>query len=100
MEMGFGSGNYNSERLSLLPTVLFRYGISNSIELRFIEQLSVYNNKTSSESNFALSDIELGVKIQFLKKEGINTEIAFISHVIIPAGSSELTNTKVISHIQ
>ena len=27
IEMGFGSGNYNSERLSLLPTTLFRYGL-------------------------------------------------------------------------
>jgi len=93
MEMGFGSGNYNNERLSLFPTVLFRYGLSKSIELRFAEQLAGFNNKATSEPDFGLSDIELGVKIQVLKKEGINTEIAFISHVIIPTGSSELTNT-------
>lgn len=28
MEMGFGSGNYNSESLSLIPTALFSYEIS------------------------------------------------------------------------
>ena len=93
MEMGFGSGNYNNERLSLLPTALFRYGLSKSIELRFGEQLAGFKNKTTFEPDFGLSDIELGVKIQILKKEGINTEIAFISHVIIPSGSSELTGT-------
>jgi hypothetical protein len=93
MEMGFGSGNYDNERLSLLPTALFRYGLSKSIELRFVEQFAGYDNKITSEPDFGLSDIELGVKIQVLKKAGINTEIAFISHVIIPTGSSELTNT-------
>jgi len=93
MEMGFGSGNNNNERLSLLPTALFRYGLSKSIELRFVEQLACFNNNATSETEFGLSDIELGLKIQVLKKEDINTEIAFISHVIIPTGSSELTNT-------
>jgi hypothetical protein len=93
MEMGFGSGIYNSERLSLLPTALFRYGLSKSIELRFVEQLAGFNNKATSETEFGFSDIEFGLKIQVLKKEDINTEIAFISHLIIPTGSSELTNT-------
>jgi len=93
MEMGFGSGNYNNERLSLLPTALFRYGISKSIELRFVEQLAGFNNKATSEPEFGLSDIEFGLKLQVLKKPDITTEIAFISHVIIPSGSSELTNT-------
>jgi hypothetical protein len=93
MEMGFGNGNYNNERLSLLPTALFRFGLSNILELRFVEQLAGYNNKTTSEPEFGLSDIELGAKIQILKKAGIVTEIAFISHVIIPTGSSELTHT-------
>jgi hypothetical protein len=93
IEMGFGSGNYDSERLSLLPTTLFRYGLSKSIELRFVEQLGVYNNKATSTTEFGLSDIELGLKLQVLKKEDIKTEIAFISHLIIPTGSSELTNT-------
>jgi hypothetical protein len=94
MEMGFGSGNYNSERLSLFPTALFRYGLFKSIELRFVEQLAGINNKTNSETEFGLSDIELGIKLQVLKKEDINTEIAFISHLIIPTGSSELTHKK------
>jgi len=93
MEIGFGSGNYNSERLSLLPTALFRYGLTKSIELRFVEQLAAFKNKATSEAEFGLSDIEFGLKIQVLKKEGLNTEIAFISHIVIPTGSSELTNT-------
>jgi hypothetical protein len=91
MELGFGSGNYYNERLSLLPTALFRFGLTEYFELRFVEQLAGFTNM-ASEQDFGLSDIELGAKIQVLKKEGINTEIAFISHVVIPSGSSELTN--------
>jgi hypothetical protein len=93
IEMGFGSGNYDGERLSLHPTALFRYGLTESIELRFVEQLASSENEATSETEFGLSDIELGLKIQILKKKNVNTEIAFISHLIIPTGSSELTNT-------
>jgi len=92
IEMGFGNENYNGEKLSLLPTALFRYGLSKKIELRFVEQLTAFNENTLSEKEFGLSDIELGLKLQVFKKEDINTEIAFISHLIVPTGSSELTN--------
>ena len=92
MEIGFGNGNYTNESLSLLPTALFRYGLSKSIEIRFVEQLGVYNKKATSKTESGLSDIELGLKIQVLKKQDINTEIAFISHLIVPTGSSEFTN--------
>jgi hypothetical protein len=93
MELGFGSGNYDNERLSLIPTALFRYGLFQDIELRFVEQLAGFDNQTTSEADYGLSDIELGVKIQILKKEGINSVIAFITHLIIPSGSPELTNS-------
>lgn len=93
IELGFGSENYNSEKLLLLPTSLFRYGLSKSIELRFAEQVAGIKIDANSETEYGLSDIELGLKIQVLKKEDINTEVAFISHLIIPTGSSELTNT-------
>lgn len=94
MEIGFGTANYNNERLSLLPTALFRYGLSKTIELRFAEQLGFHNKNATSTTEFGLSDIELGLKIQILKKEDLNTEIAFISHLIVPTGSHELTNAK------
>jgi len=93
IEMGFGNGNYDSERLSLLPTTLFRYGLTKSIEMRFVEQLVGFKTETASETEFGLSDFEFGLKIQVLKKEDINTEIAIISQLIIPTGSSALTNT-------
>lgn len=41
-----------------------------------------------------MSDLQLGTKIQLLKKEHINTEIAFITHVLFPTGSKSFTNDK------
>lgn len=70
IEMGFGSGNFDSKRLSLFPTALFRYGLSKNIELRFVEQLAGFDNSVTSEPEFGLSDIEVGLKIQVLKKRG------------------------------
>jgi len=71
MELGFGNGKYNDNRLSLLPSALFRYGLSEYFELRFVEQLADFTNM-ASQQDLGLSDIELGAKIQVLKKEGLN----------------------------
>lgn len=95
IEIGAGNGNYRDERLSLIPTVLFRYGLFEKIELRFVEQIAGFENNTTSENKFGLTDIETGVKFQILRKEQVNTEIAFISHIVIPTGSVELTNNTI-----
>jgi hypothetical protein len=95
-ESGVLLGNYNLanslEQLLLIPTTLFRYGLTKSIELRLVEQLVHIKNKQSSEDNFGLSDLELGVKIQILKNPAINSEIAFISHLVLPTGAIGVTN--------
>jgi hypothetical protein len=96
IECGTMIGNYNfntsSEKLFLIPTTLLRYGLTKSIELRLVEQLISIKNEQSSEEHFGLSDLELGAKIQILKNPSINTEIAFISHLVIPTGAVSITN--------
>lgn len=96
IECGVMSGNYNldnsSQRLFLIPTTLFRYGLTRNIELRLVEQLISIKNEQTSEENFGLSDLELGAKIQILKNPDINTEIAFISHLVLPTGAVSITN--------
>ncbi len=72
---------------TLLPTTLFRYGITNGIELRIVNQFK--RIKENGDSYHGINDIEIGTKFQILKKEGINTEIAFLSHLIIPSGSDQ-----------
>lgn len=90
----YGNEPKNSKTQLLLPTTLFRFGLTNIIELRLGEQIEFNQNKLNSSSTFGISDLELGTKIQILKKQDINIEIAFLSHVILPTGSDSLTNDK------
>lgn len=85
----------NNEPLArkiLLPSNLFRYGISKWIELRLLNQFEMI--KIANQSLEGLSDLEVGTKIQLLNKEDINTEIAFLTHLVLPTGSSGLTKDK------
>ena len=93
--------NNISEREWLIPTTLFRYGVTRIIELRITEQLERLKTGQPVNSYFGLSDLELGAKIQILKREGINTQIAFISHIIFPTGSGGLSgnSTGIITKI-
>ena len=36
--------------------------------------------------------MEIGLKVQVLRKVSINSEIAFVSHLIIPKGSSGISS--------
>jgi len=89
----FGSSkdDYFSEGIILAPSVLWRYGITNGIELRLLTEFASVKDKTSNISSNGLSDLQIGTKIELLKKEGINTEIAFLSHAILPSAKDELS---------
>ena len=92
----FGSinGDFFSEEVLLAPTVLWRYGITKGIEIRLFTELASIKDKITSEMISGINDLQIGTKIQLLKKEGINTEIAFISHAIIPTAKYELSLNK------
>lgn len=90
--IGYEGNNQISTRQVLLPTNLFRYGITGWFELRVLNQFEII--KLGNQSFEGISDLEIGTKIQLLKKEDINTEIAFITHLLVPTGSTELTNDK------
>jgi len=96
VESGILFGNYENGLIkqTLIPSTLLRYGLTKDIELRFVQQFENIKNDVTSQSDFGISDLEIGAKIQLLKKEDINTEIAFLSHLILPTGSNGLTNDK------
>jgi hypothetical protein len=85
-------GKY-SVRQTLLPTNLFRYGLTNWAEIRVVNQYEMNNVQDKKYEGF--SDMTLGIKAQILKKENINTEIAFLSQLIVPSGSKYLTADQV-----
>lgn len=77
------------------PSVLWRYGVAKNFELRLLTQFETSKQLNNSLKNNGISDIQIGTKIQLFKKENVNTEIAFLSHLIIPTAKKELTNDKV-----
>ena len=99
IEMGILAQTSNDKTVTNFagPSTLIRYGISEKVELRLFNQFE--SNKLELEGgnikSSGLSDIEIGAKIQLLKKEDVNTEIAFMSHAIIPTAKDELTNDKI-----
>jgi hypothetical protein len=76
------------------PTTLFRYGLTKDIEIRIVNQYIHIKNKTNSKEISGIADLEVGAKIQILKRENINTEIAFLSHLVVPTGSKDLSFEK------
>ena len=79
-----------SERNILAPTTLIRYGLLDFAELRIVSQIESLKNKSTSVTG--ISDLEIGTKLQLLKKEKSLLEIALLSHIIIPTGSKEVSS--------
>ena len=79
-----------AERNILSPTTLIRYGLLDFAELRIVSQIE--NVKNASTSITGIGDLEIGTKVQLLKKEQSLLEIALLSHLIIPTGSKEITS--------
>jgi hypothetical protein len=109
IESGLLSGktcyNSSSENQLLIPTLLFRYGSGKIIELRLVEQMERLKSESPAYNNLGFSDLALGAKIQILRKENVNTQIAFLSHFILPTGSDGISdgniatdNTIAVSH--
>lgn len=87
--IAFEGDRFPASEQILAPTTLFRYGITKGIELRFLSQFE--RQKIGDEVFRGISDIEVGTKIQLFQNENVNTEIAFLSHLVIPTGSNELS---------
>lgn len=90
--LGFTEGGLSSERQLLAPATLFRYGLLNGLEIRVLSQFESLKDKSANENLNGIGDLEVGTKIELLKKENVNTEIAFLSHIILPTGTKVLSN--------
>lgn len=98
IEAGFLLGSSDNdiikERQILAPSILSRYGLTKGIEFRLLTQFESIKNKQTKEINDGISDLEIGAKVQLFKKETSITEIAFLSHLVLPTASKQLTNDK------
>jgi len=84
----------SSQSRILAPTTLFRYGLNKAVEFRLLSQFESIKSPWATKSIKGISDLEIGTKIQLLKQEGVNTEIAILSHLILPTGSRGLSSDK------
>lgn len=70
-----------------LPSMLWKVGVSQSIELRMIAEPQVILN--SVESNFALTPVRLGFKTRSIKHGKFISNVSFIGHISIPHISTD-----------
>ena len=66
---GTAKDDFFSEEVLLAPTVLWRYGITDGIELRLLTEFASVKNKLTSDKSSGLTDLQVGTKFQILKKE-------------------------------
>ena len=88
--LGFTGDNLIATRQILAPTSLFRFGITESIEVRILNQFETL--KTPFQTIEGIGDLEVGAKIQLYKRDDCSNEVAFLSHVILPSGTKALSN--------
>jgi len=77
-----------TEKETIAPLNLIRYGITSTIEIRLINQYVFEKNQSG------FSDTQVGTKIQLYNKEDKNTQIAYLGNLTLPSGSFT-TDTKV-----
>lgn len=97
IEMGLVAQTFENINTFTGPSTLLRYGLLKRLELRIFNQYESVkiNYGFDNEKYSGFSDLEVGVKVQLFKKDGVNTEIAFLSHAVIPTAKHELSNQKV-----
>lgn len=77
-------------RTYLLPTSLFRVGISNHFELRAVSQIESFQtvvDDSITNRSWGVSNFEVGFKVNFWSAKGKRPEVGFLSHLVVPTGS-------------
>ncbi len=92
--LAYPETNLQTQRSIFAPCILFRLGISRWIEFRVLSQLENRKYLFESMEISGISDLEIGTKVQLFKKEGGKSEVAFITHLLLPTGTRYLSNGK------
>ncbi len=89
----FYSSAYSDPKVKnyLMPTTLLRYGIIKGLEIRFVAQYGI--TKAGSFKHNGFSDLEIGAKFEIFRSP--KTNMAFLSHLIIPSASDDYRPDKI-----
>jgi len=74
---------------SFKPNNLFRYGVSENLEFRLLQQFESIRFDTNKIAG--LNDLEIGAKYN-LSKDSSKTQIALLGHLILPSGTIGISN--------
>ena len=97
LETGLTVEKYGNTESFSGPSNLIRYGIFENLELRlglgyqYLKEKKLVNDLKYNGFN----DLEFGAKVQIFKKEGVGTEIAFLSHLVLPTAKEQLSDNSV-----
>ncbi len=95
-EIGFAYENINnSENALLIPSCLFKYGISDKFELRLITEIEQVKN--TSKSVTGLNPVIIGFKTNLFQEKGILPTISFIGHLSLPNMASSSNKSEYYS---
>lgn len=91
MENGFNFENADEAKSFLLPTSLWKFGLSSNFELRLITDFLIENSEENK--TIGLKPIYVGFKLKICDEEGIVPKTSIIAHVLLPKiASAELKN--------
>jgi hypothetical protein len=80
------------EKAVLFPEIMLRYGLGWGVELRFANQYKSYKDQFVSIKGY--TDIDIGAKMQLIKRSDRKNEVALISHFFFPTGSKGISNER------
>jgi Putative MetA-pathway of phenol degradation len=87
VETGFTfQKNEDFSKTNTLPTVLWKYGLNENLELRLITEF--LSEKINDEKNDGLAPIYLGFKVKLAEENGIIPKASFIAHIGFPSAAS------------
>ena len=75
----------------VLNSTLFRYGITDKLELRVVNELISDSFKNTDINISGRSDVELGIKYNLINSA---IQLAYLSHIILPTGSDNFSTNQ------
>lgn len=91
-EAGFSFEKVNAlENNYTLPSILWKYGLNNIVELRLTTEVS------HSQNQYKLEPISIGFKTHLIEEKGIIPEVSFIGETEIAKNEITLRNTLIPS---
>lgn len=87
------SGEQERTSELLLPTSLFRIGLSKSLELRVLSQFE--RSSVGELTNNGVSDLQIGAKLWIAGGQEATTNVGWLTHFSVPTGSTELSRNEV-----